>query len=328
MEALAEARKKWTEWSMAAFFEGASAAARLFPQSNPKRYGVEVISNIQYRDTNSKYHLLDIYRPIKHDGPLPVVLYIHGGAFRILSKDTHWIMALGFAREGYVVANISYRLAPQSPFPAAIEDSCYAFQWVVEHISDFGGDLSQLVLAGESAGANLVTALSICATYARPEPYSQLVFNTEVVPKVVLPRCGVLQVSDLDRFFKLTDVSARWADRLEQIGHGYVGKEAAKTVGDKRTELANPLLILESDVQPDRHLPAFFATCGTKDILIYDTKRLIPALKKHGAVAEAVYYPGEGHAFQAMVFKKQAKNCWADELRFTKRILTQDKAKL
>lgn len=331
MESLVDARKTIGKWALTSFFEGLSAAGKLHPQSDPKKHGVEVVSNIRYHETSpptkSQYHLLDVYRPIKRDGPLPVVLYCHGGAFRILSKDTHWIMALAFARRGYVVANINYRLAPECPFPAALEDSCYAFKWVIDNIADYGGDVSQLVLAGESAGGNLVTALSICATYARPEPYAQMVFNTNVAPKVVLPACGILQVSDVDRFARQKEIPSWVVDRLEEVAFGYIGRKASASVGDKNTELANPLLILESDVAPVRPLPAYFATCGTKDILIYDTKRLIPALEKHGAVAEAMYYPGEIHAFHALLFRKAAKKCWVDQLRFTKRILKKDQEK-
>ena len=51
------------------------------------------------------------------------MLYVHGGGFRILSKDTHWIMGLAFARRGFLVFNIGYRLAPKHPFPAAIADA-------------------------------------------------------------------------------------------------------------------------------------------------------------------------------------------------------------
>ncbi|KAG5365230.1 Carboxylesterase NlhH [Yarrowia sp. C11] len=335
MESLVEARKSIGKWALTSFFEGISAAGKMHPQSDPKKHGVEVISNVRYHETSppqkSHFHLLDIYRPINREGPLPVVLYVHGGAFRILSKDTHWIFALAFARKGYIVATINYRLAPECPFPAALEDGCHAYNWVVDNIGDYGGDLSQLVLAGESAGANLVTALSICATYARPEPYAQLVFNLNVPPKVVLPACGVLQVSDVDRFARQKEIPTWLVDRLEEVSFGYIGRKATANVGDKETELANPLLLLESDAEPARPLPAYFATCGTKDILIYDTKRLIPALQKHGAVAEAVYYPGEPHAFHALLFRKAAKKCWADQLRFTKKILAKEreqKAKL
>src|SRR5690349_17076567 len=101
------------------FFRGASAVGRMLPRARPERHQVEVLRDIPYLETGDRAHTLDVYRPIRQDGPepvpplRPVVMYVHGGGFRILSKDTHWLMALAFARAGYVVFNISYRLAPR-----------------------------------------------------------------------------------------------------------------------------------------------------------------------------------------------------------------------
>jgi len=116
-----------------AFFTTASCLGRLHPKSRPERHGVEVIKNLPYIDDGDEAHLLDVWRPINRDGPCPALVYVHGGAFTILSKDTHWLMALAFARRGFVVFNINYRLAPKHPFPAAIEDACRAAAWVTEH---------------------------------------------------------------------------------------------------------------------------------------------------------------------------------------------------
>ncbi|MFO0635528.1 MAG: alpha/beta hydrolase [Nannocystaceae bacterium] len=88
-----------------------------------------------------------MYRPQGAAESRPVVLYVHGG-FRVLSKDSHWIMGLAFARAGYVVFNIGYRLAPRHPFPAALQDAAAALAWVHEHAARAGGDASRLVLAG------------------------------------------------------------------------------------------------------------------------------------------------------------------------------------
>src|SRR5438093_3887886 len=107
------------------FFKVASRAGRLHPMADPAKHGVEVVRDVPYLDTKREEHLLDVYRPTgRSKGPWPVCVYVHGGAFRILSKDTHWIMALAYARRGFLVFNISYRLAPKHPFPAAIADAC------------------------------------------------------------------------------------------------------------------------------------------------------------------------------------------------------------
>src|SRR5215470_12772647 len=121
-------------------FRGLSRLGRLDPRADPRRHGVEVIRDIAYLPTGRREHTLDVYRPSERSGPLPVVLYVHGGGFRILSKETHWLMALAYARRGYVVFNINYRLAPLAPYPAAIADACAAYVWVTRHAGRFGGD--------------------------------------------------------------------------------------------------------------------------------------------------------------------------------------------
>src|SRR5579883_380215 len=163
-------RAKVNHFLLEQAFKNLSWAGSLHPRANPAKHGVEVVKDIPYRDSTLPEHRLDVYRPIKRDGPLPAVLYVHGGGFRILSKDTHWVMALAFARRGYLVFNISYRLAPEHPFPAAVEDCCTALEYLIDEAPRHGGDLSRLCFAGESAGANLVTALAVTTCFARPEP--------------------------------------------------------------------------------------------------------------------------------------------------------------
>src|SRR5215468_3738307 len=99
-------------------FRGLSRLGQLHPLADPASHGVDVIRDVAYRPTGRRAHRLDVYLPRdrhrrrRGEGPLPVVLYIHGGGFRILSKETHWMMGLAFARRGYLVFNINYRLAP------------------------------------------------------------------------------------------------------------------------------------------------------------------------------------------------------------------------
>ncbi|MEO5731249.1 MAG: alpha/beta hydrolase, partial [Byssovorax sp.] len=167
-------------------FRGAASAGRLHPLARPERHSVEVLRDIPYRREGGREHKLDIYRPTGRKGPLPIVLYVHGGGFRILSKNTHWIMALAFARRGYLVFTIDYRLAPRNPYPAAPEDAAAAFAWTVQNAERYGGDPARIFLAGESAGANLITSLAIASSYERPEPWARVVFDLDVRPRAVL----------------------------------------------------------------------------------------------------------------------------------------------
>lgn len=296
------------------FFRGLSAAGRLHPDARPERHHVEVLRDVPYLPTDAVDHRLDVYRPTRIPGPWPALLYVHGGGFRILSKDTHWVMGLGFARRGYLVFNINYRLAPRHPFPAALADACAAYAWVVGNAARYGGDSGHLVLAGESAGANLVTALAVAACYRRPEPYARTVFDTGVVPSAVMPACGLLQVSDVDRFRRRRRLPAWLFDRLHEVAEAYLSGSSSLAPGER--DLADPLLLLERGEPPDRPLPPFFAAVGTRDPLLDDTRRLKSALDRLGTLCEARYYPGEMHAFNALVFRPAARQCWREGFAF------------
>lgn len=304
------------------FFKTASAIGRLHPMSKPEKHDIEVVRDVEYVDGGGPEHRLDVYRPKDATGPLPVLLYVHGGAFRILSKDTHWIMGLAFARRGFLVLNISYRLAPKHPFPAAIEDACAAYAFAVREAERWGGDSSTLVLAGESAGANLVTSLAIAASWERPEPFARTVFETGVVPRAVLPACGILQVSNPERFREMYGgkLSSFLLDRIVESSDAYL-RSVENAAGSPALDLADPLVFLERRDRPARPLPPFFAPCGTADPLLDDTRRLATALARLGARCDARYYPGELHAFHAFVFRKAARRCWRDTFAFLEEAL-------
>jgi acetyl esterase/lipase len=301
-------------------FRGMARAGRLHPLSRPERHNVEILRDIPYRTGTSPALHLDVYRPTSASGPLPVILYIHGGGFRILSKDSHWVMGLAFARRGFVVFNISYRLAPRHPFPAGLADAAAAYGWVLDHAARYGGDASRLVLAGESAGANLVTALTIAACQRRDEPWARALYDRGHVPRATMPACGILQVSDPDRFLRgERPVSWFIHDRFIEVYDAYLG--ASYRDGDPAFELADPLCLLEGDRALDRPLPPFFAPCGTADPLLADTRRLAAALARRGVDCEAREYQGELHAFHALVFRPNARRCWRDTYAFLDRVL-------
>ncbi|MEO6418056.1 MAG: alpha/beta hydrolase [Polyangiaceae bacterium] len=84
--------------------------------AKPGRGHIDVKRDIAY-GPEGRANKLDVYLPTKAIGPLPVVMYVHGGGFAMLSKDTHRLMAMAFARRGYLVFNINYRMGQKNPFP-------------------------------------------------------------------------------------------------------------------------------------------------------------------------------------------------------------------
>jgi acetyl esterase len=249
------------------------------------------------------------------------VFYAHGGAFHLLSKDTHWLMGLVFARFGYLVVNISYRLAPKHPYPAAIEDTCRAYTWMASRVRELGGDPDRVAVAGESAGGNLITSLALAATTRRSEPWAREVFDCGITPRAVMPFCAMLQVSQADRFGKRRKMPW-WVDgMIRDAGASYLhGHPRTPSV---TTELADPLLLVERAATAehafDRPLPPFFVPVGTRDPLLDDTRRLEKALAALNVPCEARYYPGGIHAFHALVWDPAARRCWRDALAFLDR---------
>lgn len=105
-----------------------------------------------------------IYKPRDAVGALPVTLYFHGGGFVLGDLDAYDAVCRQLcADSGVMVVSAAYRLAPEHPYPAAVEDSFAALCWVAQAIEDFGGDPSRLAVMGDSAGAQLAATAALLA---------------------------------------------------------------------------------------------------------------------------------------------------------------------
>ncbi|MDL4821479.1 alpha/beta hydrolase [Actinomadura opuntiae] len=105
-----------------------------------------------------------IFTPSAATGPLPGLVYIHGGGFVLGSVDAFHDDALCIAAEvGAVVLSVEYRLAPEHPFPAGLEDCYTALTWTAANAADLGIDPDRLAVGGESAGGGLSAATALLA---------------------------------------------------------------------------------------------------------------------------------------------------------------------
>ena len=105
-----------------------------------------------------------IYTPEGAAGPLPVIVYIHGGGWVIADLDTYEASTMALAKKtGAIVASVEYRHAPEFRFPAAHDDTFAAYQWVLQNAGQFGGDPRRVAVAGESAGGNMAINVAIKA---------------------------------------------------------------------------------------------------------------------------------------------------------------------
>jgi acetyl esterase len=123
-----------------------------------------------------------VYEPreTKPGEKLPVLLWFHGGGFVIGNLDTHdhACRALATQADCLVVA-VDYRLAPESKFPAAVDDCIATLRWLALHAVEIGGDPGRIAVGGDSAGGNLA---AVCAILARNDGYPKLAFQLLIYP--------------------------------------------------------------------------------------------------------------------------------------------------
>ena len=280
------------------------------PDAQPERHHIHLEPDVPYstsRTSRSRHHHLDVYVPMRASRPLPVVMYVHGGAFASLSKDTHRVMALAIARRGYLVFNVNYRQGLRHPYPAPLADVSEALLWVSANADRFGGDPKRIAIAGESAGGNLVTALGVMHSKRYSEPFARRLYDANINLKAIVSTYPYLDLGD--RYETHPRLAAWYKMGLFDAASSYLGQ---RVFSDKHDALASPLRILENDFSPDpgRPLPPFFIACGSRDPFLVQCRRLKEALDRLGTPAELFVAPGEIHAFDAMVWRAPARAKW------------------
>jgi acetyl esterase len=106
---------------------------------------------------------LRLYWP-NASGPVPAIAYYHGGGHVIGSLDTHDLIARNLCSlGGMVVCSVDYRMGPEHRFPAAVEDSFAALEWLAANAASLGADPTRLGVHGDSAGANLAAVMALMA---------------------------------------------------------------------------------------------------------------------------------------------------------------------
>jgi acetyl esterase/lipase len=113
----------------------------------------------------------------KGTGPHPVVIYLHGGGWAFGSPASFRKLGMQFAEAGYLTLILDYRLAPEHPFPAALDDTVFAIGWAADNARRWNGDGRRIAIGGDSAGANLaVSALTSSAPELRSRVQAAVLF--------------------------------------------------------------------------------------------------------------------------------------------------------
>jgi acetyl esterase/lipase len=213
------------------------------------------------------------------DGPFPGVVFLHGGGWIIGSLDTHDNICRAISkRAGAVVVAVDYRLAPEHPYPAALEDSVDATRWVADCAAELGIDRRRLVVAGDSAGANMATVVAAKARDARQ-------------PAVAL-QVLVYPVTDLSAFDtashrEFAEDHFLTGSLMEWFVDGYMPRVADRTKPD-----ASPAFIADLSGLP----PALVITAEC-DPLRDEGEAYAKRLQDHGVPVTLTRYVGMIHPF-------------------------------
>ncbi|MFI0452603.1 alpha/beta hydrolase [Actinomadura sp. 6N118] len=194
-----------------------------------------------------------IYRPKERRGPVPALVYLHGGGFVTGDLENEHVRCLDFAGEvGIVVVSVDYRLAPEHPFPAAFDDGYAATVWVRENAAELGVDPDRIGVGGGSAGGGLAAGIAL---RARDEDGPPLVFQLLIYPvlddRMDTPSMRAFVEPPL---FNRGDVGHMWRHYLGPH-HGQAPVYAAPArAGDLSGLPATYMLVAEGDPLRDEDL--------------------------------------------------------------------------
>ena len=262
--------------------------------------------NISY-GPHPEWNLLDVYRPKKAEGKLPVIAIVHGGAWVYGDKDVYQFYGMSLAQRGFAVVNFSYRLAPEYKYPAALEDICLAFKFIYANAGIYGFDTDNIFAVGDSAGAHLLTIFSDLVT----NPECRKAFKTEFPKaKLIMPKgihlnavalnCGKY---DLGKDMDLDPNAEHLVKDL--LPKGGTKKEMELVCGDKFVTSKFP--------------PAFIMTCPG-DFIKSQAKYIAEALNVNGVPFVYRFYGSEKnplhHVFHCNVRLPEASKCNDDECAF------------
>jgi acetyl esterase/lipase len=211
--------------------------------------------------------------------PSPAVIYCHSGAFVLGNLDTDHRQCVQFARQGScTVFSVDYRLAPEHPHPAALEDAMTVLNWVADNASELGVNADRLAVAGSSAGAALAARLAQCAAEKAAPPVVFQLLHQPVLDDRPTP--------SKDEFvdtpgFDAPAVGQMWR---HYVGDGPVPVDAAPGRIRELSGVANALI-----------------TCSELDPLRDEALDYALQLMWAGVATELHVFPGTCHGFDSLL---------------------------
>lgn len=243
--------------------------------------GTTIHRDLAYVPDGHPRQKLDLYLP-RADGPLPLVVYVHGGAFRAGDKSEG--PPLEYLAEGYALAAINYRLSQHALFPAQIEDCKAAVRWLRAHAADYGLSPDRIAAGGTSAGGHLVAMLGTTGHVRELDVGEHLDVSSRV--QAVLDYFGPTDFLQMDAH---RPPGGMVHDTLDSPESQLVGGPIQEN--PEKVARANPITYVTPEAPP------FLIVHGDQDPLVphHQSELLARALEKAGVPVTLYTVEGGGH---------------------------------
>jgi len=244
---------------------------------------------IEYAKPGGEALQLDLAEPKTGSGPFPAILCIHGGGFRAGTRESYDKLCVTLAGHGYVAATITYRLAPDHPFPAAVLDCKAAVRWLRANAGKYHIDPARIGVTGGSAGGHLAQFLGVTAGVKEFEGEGNLDQSSAV-------SCVVNFYGPSD-FTKSYGKSVDAAEVLPLFFGGNLEQKRREHI------VASPLYWVTPDAAPT------LCVQGTEDdhVAYEQATWLVDRLKASAVEAELLTMQGARHGFKGADAEKAEK---------------------
>jgi acetyl esterase/lipase len=225
-----------------------------------------------------------LYQPTERPDTLPALLWIHGGGYVLGSVARDDLVAMHLAKVAQcVVASVEYRLAPEYPFPAPVEDCYAALKWLSAQSATLGVDTSRLAIGGASAGGGLAAGLALLT---RDRAEVELAFQLLIYPMIDDRNLAPASETVLDTLV--------WTRENNRMGwRAYLGREPG---GANVSPYAAAARATDLTGLPSAYIPV-----GDLDLFLDENITYAQRLLAAGVPTELHVYPGAFHGFNGFV---------------------------
>lgn len=270
----------WSPWPAALAYRSLMDAGGLWLNAGLAKHvpkGVVAERDLAYAPDDGDA-LLDVYRPLEAKGkPLPAIVWVHGGGYLAGSKELVENYLRILAGHGYAAVGVGYSLAPGTQYPRPIEQVAEALGYIEANATRLGIDANRIVLAGDSAGAQIVA--QVAAVISSPDYAKRIGIAAPIARERLRGAILFCGVYDPD----LQDNATNFASFLRTATRSYFG------VDDLSDDPRKAQYSIVANVTAS--FPPLFISAGNGDPLLAHSKKLASVARGKGIAVDALFFP-------------------------------------